>query len=306
MIRILYADGETRQSIFGQGEEAAAPSEAVAGIIKRVRDEGDVAVLDLLSERWVNTPLSVDARGRVGLHMAVGGQWRECTSEVTVPLMTWVHVAGTFDAGSGLAVYLNGEKAGTLASSGSPTYADDVDLLIGRNHTKEPAMFSALWGAADPPVHFAFDGIIDEVKIHGRCLTADDVQKAFQAGRPSTPPNLKPRRMPSGPKDIHRFGAFYHHLKYCEEWDAIWRGSGPDVVVAFKFAPVRLVFWRGVSYAPCWVTEERAPPAAGKRETPWAERVFIRRRAYPAFVKSANPRRLAPVSRQKSENACAF
>lgn len=198
----------------------------------------------------------VDARGRVGLHMAVGGQWRECTSEATVPLMTWVHVAGTFDAGSGLAVYVNGENVGQLRVSGAPTYADDVDLLIGRNHTKEPVMFSASWGAADQPVHFAFDGIIDEVKIHGRCLTADEVQKAFQADRPSTPPNLKPRRMPSGPKDIHRFGAFYHHLKYCEEWDAIWRGSGPDVVVAFKFAPVRLVFWRGVSYAPCWVTEK--------------------------------------------------
>ncbi len=28
------------------------------------------------------------------------------------------------------------------------------------------------------------------------------------------------------------------------------------MVVAFKFAPVRLVFWRGVSYAPCLVTEK--------------------------------------------------
>lgn len=51
MIRILYADGETRQSIFGEQQETAAPSEAVAGIIKRVRDEGDVAVLDL-TERY--------------------------------------------------------------------------------------------------------------------------------------------------------------------------------------------------------------------------------------------------------------
>jgi len=51
VIRILYADGETRQSIFGQGEDTAAPSEAVAGIIKRVRGEGDAAVLDL-TERY--------------------------------------------------------------------------------------------------------------------------------------------------------------------------------------------------------------------------------------------------------------
>jgi hypothetical protein len=41
-------------------------------------------------------------------------------------------------------------------------------------------MFSASWGAADQPVHFAFDGIIDEVKIHGRCLTADECKRRFR------------------------------------------------------------------------------------------------------------------------------
>ncbi|HSW46382.1 MAG TPA: LamG domain-containing protein [Phycisphaerae bacterium] len=198
----------------------------------------------------------VDARGRVGLHLALGGQWRECTSETMLPLMKWAHVAGTFDAGSGLTIYINGAKAGHLPLSGAPTYAEDVDLLIGRNHTREPAMFSALWGATDQPIHFSFDGIIDEVKIHDRCLTPAEIQKSFEDAQPNTPPGLKPRRMPSGPEGTHRFGAFYHQLKYCEEWDAIWRGSGPDVLVAFKFAPVRLVFWRGASYAPCWVTEK--------------------------------------------------
>ncbi|MBI4581638.1 MAG: LamG domain-containing protein [Planctomycetes bacterium] len=198
----------------------------------------------------------VDARGRVGLHLAVGGQWRECTSETMLPLMEWAHVAGTFDGTSGMTVYINGARAGHLHPSGSPTYAEDVDLLIGRNHTKEAALFSAVWGAADQPVHFSFDGIIDEVKIHNRCLTSGEIEEAFNDVRPPRPPDLKPRRMPSGPADVRRFGAFYHHLKYCEEWDALWRGSGPDVVVAFEFAPVRLVFWRGTSYAPCWVTEQ--------------------------------------------------
>jgi hypothetical protein len=200
--------------------------------------------------------LGVDARGRVGVHLVMDGQWRECTSEAMLPLMEWAHIAGTFNAGSGLTVYINGVRAGHLPESGSPNYAPEVDLLIGRNHIKEPAMFSAAWGAPDLPVHFSFDGIIDEVKIHQRCLTPGEIQEAFVATPPHRPPGLKTRRLPSGPKDAHRFGAFYHHLKYCREWDAIWRGSGPDVVVAFDFAPVRLVFWRGISYAPCWVTDK--------------------------------------------------
>jgi hypothetical protein len=198
----------------------------------------------------------MDARGRVGLHLAAGGKWQECTSEAMVPLMEWAHVAGTFDSGSGLAVYINGVRAGEVAAVGSPTYAADADLLIGRNRGKENAMFSAYWGASDQPVYFSFDGIIDEVKIHGRCLAPGEIEELFNSCGPPKKPALKPRRMPSGPADVRRFGAFYHHLEYCEEWDAIWRASGPDVVVAFAFAPVRLVFWRGISYAPCWVTEK--------------------------------------------------
>jgi hypothetical protein len=198
----------------------------------------------------------VDARGRVGLHLAMDGQWRECTSEVVLPLMEWTHIAGTFDSGSGLTVYINGTKASHLPISGLPEYANDIDLLIGRNHTKESAMFSAIWGAPNQAVYFSFDGIVDEVKIHKRSLAADEIREVFAATHPNRPPDLQLRRLPSGPKDVHRFGAFYHNLEYCEEWDAIWRGSGPDVVVAFEFAPVRLVFWRGISYAPCWVTEK--------------------------------------------------
>lgn len=207
-------------------------------------------------ERESGYLFAVDARGHVGLHLAIEGQWRGCTSEAIIPLMQWVHVAAAFDAASGIIVYINGEETGRLATAGTPDYARDVPLLIGRNHEKEEAMFSSEWGQPEQPVHFAFDGLIDEVKVHGRCLTPDEISEAYTSTRRDNPPEMKPRRMPSGPKDVERFGAFYEQLKYCETWDDIWRGEGPDVVVAFDFAPVRLVFWRGTSYAPCWVTEK--------------------------------------------------
>lgn len=199
----------------------------------------------------------VDARGRVALRVKLedGGQ-AECVSSTTVPLIQWTHVGASFDSSSGIELFIDGQPAGRVSVSGRPAYAPQCDVLIGRSAGPEPVMFSAAWGAADQPMHFAFDGLIDEVKMHRGRLESGEIGKAFLAMRPSGPPDLKPRRLPSGARESLRFGAFYERLQYCEEWDALWRGSGPDVVVGFDFAAVRLVFWRGTSYVPCWVTEK--------------------------------------------------
>jgi hypothetical protein len=63
-------------------------------------------------------------------------------------------------------------------------------------------------------------------------------------------------KMPSGPSEPRPFGAYYTRLHYTPEWDKPWRvGDYADVVVRFDDSPVKFVFWRGISYAPCWVTE---------------------------------------------------
>ena len=36
---------------------------------------------------------------------------------------------------------------------------------------------------------------------------------------------------------------------------ALAMGEYADVVVRFDDSPVKFVFWRGINYAPCWVTE---------------------------------------------------
>jgi hypothetical protein len=125
---------------------------------------------------------------------------------------------------------------------------------VGKNHTKEPAQFSGP-KRLDQAIHFCFDGIMDEIQIWGHAVDRDQILALYQESRPSAPPELAPRRLPAGPEKANQFGAFYCPLKYTEAWDRQWRHTGMDVVVSLGQSAGRLVFWRGISYAPCWVTE---------------------------------------------------
>jgi hypothetical protein len=78
-------------------------------------------------------------------------------------------------------------------------------------------------------------------------------------------------KLPAGPEGPGRFGAFYTHLKWDPEWDKPWRvADHPDVVVRFDDGGHRLVFWRGTSFIPCWVTDN------GK----WYTNEFVERRGH--------------------------
>ncbi len=195
--------------------------------------------------------LGVDAEGHLGLQLAAGGQWLACTTRERLPLLEWVHVAGCFDPENGVVLYVGGKQVERLEARGAMEPARDVDLLLGRNHGAEPAMFEN----NNLPVHFSFDGLLDEVKIYDRALSAEEVKRAFESVQPKEAAPLEQTPLPSGPETCEHFGAFYTRLQYTRSWDALWRGSGPDVVVTFDQIPCRLVCWRGISYAPCWVTE---------------------------------------------------
>ncbi|MCX6877568.1 MAG: Ig-like domain-containing protein, partial [Verrucomicrobia bacterium] len=195
--------------------------------------------------------LRIDPEGHLGLMVAVDGKWQNCQSEAKLPLMQWSHVAATFDPARGIALYINGKPAGQLALAGTLTTAT-TDLWIARNRKREPCLFES----EGVPVYCSLDGILDEVKIHKACLSGAEIEQSFTANKPADAPALVARRLPSGPENSGKFGAFYTPLKFCEEWDAQWRGDGPDVVVAFDHAAFRMVCWRGISYAPCFVTEK--------------------------------------------------
>ncbi|HUW20744.1 MAG TPA: LamG domain-containing protein [Sedimentisphaerales bacterium] len=200
----------------------------------------------------------IDQIGRVGLHLAVNGKWRQCTSSETIPFMEkWSHIAGTFSKDEGITVYIDGKAAATLPVKGKLDFAADMDLQIGRNHSKTLLDPTALVRpGVNFPTSYSFDGIIDELKIYRRRLTPEQIDKNYRTTKPKSPPPLQWRKLPQLPSGPNRFGAIYCRLKFYEEWDALWRvADHPDVVVTFDQGPYKMVFWRGTNFNMNLVTE---------------------------------------------------
>lgn len=214
----------------------------------------------------------IDAQGFLLFRGSVEGKRVECRStpasgfRTGLPLRTWVHAACVFDPGQGVTLYQDGRPAGHLALSGALDAAHGTDLFIGRNPVKTPPAHPVrAW--ATFPSRWSLDGVLDELRIHRGKLDPEAIERTFREERPPSAPPLRPRAFPSLP-GTGRFGAFYTRLKYYPEWDALWRtGDAPDLVVEFDTSPVKVVFWRGTRYSPCWVTENGRWMADQSRET---------------------------------------
>jgi hypothetical protein len=233
-----------------------------------------VPIVSQDNKRIIGFYFGIDSRGNLGFHISDGSSiWHECNSKpadgelLGLELMKWHHVVGTYDPASGLAVYINGEPAGSRELKKRPVFAPEVDLLIGRNREPLPPTDPVrVW--ATFPSWYSFDGIIDELKIYNRALSFEDVEAAFHATQPESAPEFAPRRFPSVEKPSGRFGANYTKLKYYEEWDNIWPvGDFSDIVVQFDELPINVMFWRGSRYSPCWVSENGKWMADQSRET---------------------------------------
>ena len=199
---------------------------------------------------------AIGPRGEVRLAVAASGEWRECVSgDFAIELRRWTHVACTCDAQGVMAAYVNGRPAGTAAAEAGPTFAPESDLRIGAlQEPVRPAYHRGEGGTR--PSWFCLDGMLDELKLYDRALSADEVAAACVAVTPAPQKELTPRRMPSGPDGPGRFGAMYCRLNYYDEWDAVWPvGDHADVLVRFDRSPARVVFWRGTRYSPVWVSE---------------------------------------------------
>ena len=198
--------------------------------------------------------LGVDSEGHVGFKIAAGSSWYEATTEKTISLRTWTHVAAVFEPGKKIAVFINGKEAATANIQGNYVPARRGSLTIGRNNRSQTWQEFQL---TTDDMYFFLDGLLDEIKISDQAKSEDQIRREYAAVKDVPAPALSRRdRLPTGPAGSGSFGAFYTRLNYYKEWDDLWRVSEvPDVYVRFDQSPVQLVFWRGASFVPCWVTE---------------------------------------------------
>ena len=93
--------------------------------------------------------------------LAFNGSGGGALTGAQLPLFTWTHLAGTFD-GTTFRLYINGTLAGTGTGTLGP--ANTAALVIGGAGGCEP-----------------FIGLIDEVSLYNRDLSASEIQAIFDA-----------------------------------------------------------------------------------------------------------------------------
>jgi hypothetical protein len=219
----------------------------------------------------------IDSRGRVGIQVSDGTSvWHECNSKLNpdtklgLDLHKWHHIVGTFSSANGLAIYIDGKlqnRYNEFIDLRRIVYSDtEKGFRLGMN--KEMlAPSDAIRNWATFPSKYSLDGLLDELKVHGKCLSAEEVAKLFASTKPENEPQFDSRKFPTV-KASGRFAANYARLKFYPEWDALWPvGDFNDVVVQFDELPTKLIFWRGTRYSPCLVSENGKWMADQSRET---------------------------------------
>ena len=199
--------------------------------------------------------LWLDAWGKVHFQVACAGEWQEVCAPEGLPLRQWSRLTALFRAGSGLFLAVDGRQVAKLPLELPAVDQAAYDLWIGRTPVRTPSFLEN----KSIPIYSSFDGAMDELRICGERETYRNIlSKRFV--RPEAPgtdvPGFEERVLPSGPDNL-AFGSWYIPLKYYQVFDDRWRGSLDDVVVGFgPEQPWKVVFWHGISYAPCFVTEK--------------------------------------------------
>ena len=197
----------------------------------------------------------IDAEGRLGLQLSVWGIWNVCRSDVRIPLKRWTHVAAVYDPATGVSLYIDGKPAGKLPLIGDFVLPRGTPFRIGRNLIDLPPI-ALVRPKASFPALYSFDGILDDLRIYDRPLSATEIASAYTPTIGSVQPEMTERRWPVLPGEASHLKAVYTDLHLYPEWDALWRtGPASDVVVSFKKLPFHYVFWRGANYGPNMVTE---------------------------------------------------
>ena len=212
-------------------------------------------IVDCSQDEITGFFLGINNEGHAGMKIAAGNTWIEAETPSAIPLGKWVHVCGVFVPGDRITVYINGEEAVSEKVKGNYIPTLYGSLTMARNAQSRTWVERQL---TTENSYFFLDGILDEVKVYDRAMTAAEVRAEYASVSNLPAPALSDRTtFPLGPVGTGSFGAFYERLDYYKEWDDLWRVSDvPDVFVRFDESPVQLVFWRGTGFVPCWVSEK--------------------------------------------------
>jgi hypothetical protein len=123
--------------------------------------------------------LMIGPYGQVSFETAISEQWISCTSSNgTMALRKWIHIAGVYKANKEMALYVNGELVTTMAINGSLGYSPKASCILGMVAVPQrPVNTIRTWGTV--PTYFGLDGIIDEVKVYDVALTTDQLKGSF-------------------------------------------------------------------------------------------------------------------------------
>jgi hypothetical protein len=181
-----------------------------------------------------------------------------------LPTYRWIHLAATYGDGD-MRLYVDGKLVASKPATGA-IELPQRDILIGLNgdsqRISDPVSHSKRAANNNLPLVYGIEGLIDEVMIHDRSLSAEEVRQSFEAFCPTpeelTQPDLDRRILPGKVtgQPARSFGASCETLKYHELWDNLWRSSRyRDIVVRFDTVPGNVVFWQGTNFGSGWVTE---------------------------------------------------
>ncbi len=117
-----------------------------------------------------------DNAPRPSAYINTGSGDAQAIGATGLPLNTWTHLAVTYD-GTTLRLFVNGAQAGSQAAGGS-IISSTSPLRVGGN---------SIWGEY-------FAGLIDEVRIYSRVLTAAEIQTDMNTpvGAPPPPDTMPP------------------------------------------------------------------------------------------------------------------
>ncbi|MGI6606595.1 MAG: LamG-like jellyroll fold domain-containing protein [Peptococcia bacterium] len=127
------------------------------------------------------------SNNRVLVSVKMGGTVQSAYSPAnSVPVGTWTHVVGTYD-GQRMRLYINGTQVNSFAVCGEIN-AHETPLMIGKNATSA-----------------YFKGMVDEICIYDKALTADEILSHYQAAMPTAVTAIEAETTDDGKKVVVAF-----------------------------------------------------------------------------------------------------